>query len=110
MGSRDEELVRQALDAVLVKARQYPMAAHIVDLHYRLDVDYGGSDAVYVTAILADRPVVGEPYDGPELGPIRDLVWDEFVSRGIERIPHVYFRQEHEPLDETDLLADASAP
>jgi hypothetical protein len=105
MGTQDEELVRQALDAVLAKA-----PAPLVDLRYRLDVDFGGDAAVYVTAVVADRPVAGELYDWAELAPINDLVWDEFVSRGIERIPHVSFRQEHEPNLELDLLADASAP
>ena len=95
---------------MLAKAPQLATDVLLVDLRYRLDVDFGGTDAVYITAIVADRPVVGEPYDWAKLAPINDLVWDEFVSRGIERIPHVSFRQEHEPNDELDLLADAAAP
>jgi hypothetical protein len=110
MGTQEEELVRQAIDAVLAKAPGLATDARLLDLRYYFDVDYGGSDAVYITAVMADRPVVGEQNDGAELAAINHLVWDEFVSRRIQRIPHVSFRQEHEPDDDVDLLADTAAP
>lgn len=87
----------EAVDNALPTLLTSPSAEFQVEF----GVDSNGRDAVFITVILDDDPS-GNLYDWPRLSPIHDLVWKEFIDRGLNQLPHIEFRLKSESGSDSD--------
>jgi hypothetical protein len=102
-----QDPIGAAMDHVRRALPELPAVPHVDDLQVELGIDSNGHDVARITVVLEDDPS-GEPYRGAKLQPIRDLIWDVFNARALDRWPYIRFVLKSE-LDEQDDEPDAAA-